>query len=119
MQPIEEPAPAETPFDWIGGEAQVRTLVDRFYDLMEQEPAYAELRAIHADDLTDMRAQLPLFLAGLVIQRSRDLILRQQPFAQFVLGVSASAAVPLLLTTRLGPAITAGFETPFSPGSGL
>jgi cell shape-determining protein MreD len=39
---------------------------------------------------------LPLFLTGLFIQRSRDLILRQQPFAQFVLGASASAAVPLL-----------------------
>lgn len=42
----------------------MRAITDRFYDLMEQEPAYAELRAIHADDLTDMRAQLPLFLAG-------------------------------------------------------
>jgi len=41
-------------------------------------------------------SMLPLFLAGLLIQRSRDLILRQQPFAQFVLGVSASAAVPVL-----------------------
>lgn len=39
---------------------------------------------------------LPLFLVGLLIQRSRDLILRQEPFAQFVLGASASAAVPLL-----------------------
>ena len=27
---------------------------------------------------------LPLFVVGLLIQRSRDLILRQQPFAQFV-----------------------------------
>jgi hypothetical protein len=41
-------------------------------------------------------SMLPLFLAGLVIQRSRDLILRQQPFAQFVLGASASAAAPLM-----------------------
>jgi len=39
---------------------------------------------------------LPLFLVGLLIQRSRDLILREQPFAQFVLGASASALVPLL-----------------------
>jgi len=41
-------------------------------------------------------SMLPLFLAGLLIQRSRELILRHQPFAQFVLGVSASAAVPLM-----------------------
>jgi len=39
---------------------------------------------------------LPLFLVGLLIQRSRDLILREEPFAQFVLGASASAGVPLL-----------------------
>jgi rod shape-determining protein MreD len=39
---------------------------------------------------------LPLFLIGLFIQRNRDLILREQPFAQFVLGTSASAAAPLL-----------------------
>jgi rod shape-determining protein MreD len=41
-------------------------------------------------------SMLPLFLTGLLIHRSRDLILRQQPFAQFVLGTSASVAVPLL-----------------------
>src|SRR5437867_13067407 len=39
---------------------------------------------------------LPLFLAGLLFQRSRDFILREEPFAQFVLGAAASAAVPLL-----------------------
>jgi len=44
---------------------------------------------------------LPLFLTGLFIQRSRQIILRQQPFAQFVLGASASAAVPLLTVLLL------------------
>jgi cell shape-determining protein MreD len=39
---------------------------------------------------------LPLTVVGLLIQRSRDLILRDQPFAQFVLGAAASAGVPLL-----------------------
>ncbi|MBL8332613.1 MAG: cyanoglobin, partial [Rubrivivax sp.] len=29
---------AETPFQRLGGEAGVRTLVDRFYDLMDLEP---------------------------------------------------------------------------------
>ena len=38
---------------------------------------------------------LPLFLIGLLFQRNRDLILREQPFAQFILGASASAAAPL------------------------
>ena len=58
------PDPAASPFESVGGHDAMRAITDRFYDLMEQEPAYAELRAIHADDLSDMRAQLPLFLAG-------------------------------------------------------
>ena len=39
---------------------------------------------------------LPLFVVGLLIQRSREFILRDQPYAQMMLGLSASAAVPLL-----------------------
>ena len=39
---------------------------------------------------------LPLFVIGLVIHAKRDLILRDQTFAQAVLGFAASAAVPLL-----------------------
>jgi len=39
---------------------------------------------------------LPLFLVGLLINHYRGLILRQQRFAQAVLGLTASAAVPVL-----------------------
>lgn len=39
---------------------------------------------------------LPLFAVGLVIQRKRSLILRDQFTAQWVLGLLASAGVPLL-----------------------
>ena len=51
---------------------------------------------------------LPLFVIGLLIHVKRDLILRDQTFAQLVLGLAASAAVPvltllLLLTTRHTP----------------
>lgn len=56
--------PFATPFDWIGGEAKVRTLVDRFYDLMDLEPAYAELRASHGSTLEDARQKLFWFLCG-------------------------------------------------------
>lgn len=59
---------AETPvlsaFEQIGGHAAMQAITDRFYDLMDQDPAYAELRAIHATDLAPMRESLPLFLAG-------------------------------------------------------
>lgn len=57
-------APPASPFERIGGHAAMQAITDRFYDLMEQDPAYAELRAIHAADLAPMRAALSLFLAG-------------------------------------------------------
>jgi len=56
--------PVTSPFKRIGGHQAMRAITERFYDLMDQEPGYAELRAIHAEDLTPMREALPLFLAG-------------------------------------------------------
>ncbi len=58
------PEPSSTPFDLLGGEAAVRALVDRFYDLMELEPAYRELRAVHGNDLSSARDKLYWFLSG-------------------------------------------------------
>jgi len=57
-------APSASPFERVGGHAVLRAVTDRFYDLMEQDPAYAELRAMHAADLAPMRAALPQFMAG-------------------------------------------------------
>jgi hemoglobin len=57
-------APPASPFERVGGHAALRAITERFYDLMEQDPAYAELRAMHAADLAPMRESLPLFLAG-------------------------------------------------------
>lgn len=57
-------APATSPFERIGGHAVLRRITDRFYDLMDTDPAYAELRAMHAADLAPMRTALPSFLAG-------------------------------------------------------
>ena len=62
MQPEERDAP--TPYDLIGGDAKVRELVDRFYDLMELEPAYRELRLVHGSTLESARDKLYLFLSG-------------------------------------------------------
>lgn len=53
-----------TPFEWIGGEAGVRSLVDRFYDLMDSEPEAAGIRALHPPDLAGSREKLWLFLVG-------------------------------------------------------
>ena len=55
---------SQMPFDRVGGEAQVRALVDRFYDLMDIEPAYRELRALHPTTLDGSRDKLHWFLCG-------------------------------------------------------
>lgn len=57
-------APSQTPFDRLGGMPAFVAIADRFYDLMEQDPAYARLRAMHAVDLAPMRKALASFLAG-------------------------------------------------------
>jgi rod shape-determining protein MreD len=49
---------------------------------------------------------LPLFAVGLALQVRRELILRDQPFAQSVLGAGAGAAVPALTLLLL---LTGGF----------
>lgn len=56
--------PFATPFEWIGGEGKVRALVDRFYDLMDIEPAYTALRAAHGSELVRARQHLFWFLCG-------------------------------------------------------
>ena len=53
-----------TAFEWVGGEAKVRELVDRFYDLMDLEPAYGELRALHPTQMDGSRDKLFWFLCG-------------------------------------------------------
>lgn len=62
MEP--QAADAPTPYDLLGGDAKVRELVDRFYDLMELEPAYTELRRVHGASLESAREKLYLFLSG-------------------------------------------------------
>jgi hemoglobin len=56
--------PFETLFAWIGGEERIQALVDRFYDLMDLEPAFTELRNAHGPALENAREKLKLFLTG-------------------------------------------------------
>lgn len=57
-------SPTATPYELIGGEAGVRRLVNRFYDVMDSEPAAAGIRAMHASDLAPVRESLFAFLSG-------------------------------------------------------
>jgi hemoglobin len=55
---------ARSPYEQIGGAAGVRTLVDRFYDLMDSLPEVGRIRALHAASLRGSREKLYLFLSG-------------------------------------------------------
>ena len=57
-------SPAPTPYELLGGDAGVRRLVDRFYDLMDTAPEAAKVRALHARSLKASRYKLHLFLTG-------------------------------------------------------
>lgn len=62
--PAVPPAPPVTPFELLGGEVAVRALVDRFYDLMDLEPQFAGIRALHPESLDGSRDKLFWFLCG-------------------------------------------------------
>jgi len=51
-------------YDIFGGEAAVRALVDRFYDLMDLESHAAGIRALHPESLEGSREKLFEFLSG-------------------------------------------------------
>ena len=53
-----------TPYDTIGGEPVLARLCDRFYGLMAETPQFAELRALHPEDLQGSRDKLFMFLSG-------------------------------------------------------
>jgi hemoglobin len=56
------PAPSPTPFELLGGDAGVRRLVDRFYDLVDSAPEARTIRALHATSLKASRDKLHLYL---------------------------------------------------------
>ena len=53
-----------TPFQLMGGAGVVRWLTDRFYDIMDSDPAVKALRDMHPADLTESRDKLYMFLSG-------------------------------------------------------
>lgn len=61
---IEEKPAADTIFEWIGGEAPVKALVERFYDLMDLDPEFARLREVHGPSLDSAREKTFWFLCG-------------------------------------------------------
>ncbi|MBI3523662.1 MAG: group II truncated hemoglobin [Betaproteobacteria bacterium] len=55
---------AATPYQAIGGEAVVRALVQRFYQLMDSLPESYAIRQLHPADLRGSEEKLFMFLSG-------------------------------------------------------
>lgn len=56
--------PQATPYEMIGGEAAVRALVCRFYELMDTLPEAWDIRRLHPTDLAGSEDKLFMFLSG-------------------------------------------------------
>jgi hemoglobin len=75
-----------TLYERIGGEQNIRTLVDRFYDLMDTLPEAQQIRDFHRQDLTQTRQLLFEFLSGwlggpqLYVQKHGNITLSQSHF---------------------------------------
>ena len=54
----------QTHYELIGGETVVARLTDRFYQLMDETPQFAGIRAMHPADLKESRDKLFMFLSG-------------------------------------------------------
>lgn len=54
----------KTPYELLGGAQGVRTLVERFYQLMDTLPEAARIRALHPADLRGSTDKLYKFLSG-------------------------------------------------------
>ena len=51
-------------YEMMDGEASVRRLVDRFYEIMDTHPEASGIRRLHPDDLSGSREKLFMFLSG-------------------------------------------------------
>ena len=64
MNDANEDKPEPTPYELLGGEAKLKALVERFYALMDAEPAYAQIRRLHPPTLEHSAEKLFMFLSG-------------------------------------------------------
>jgi hemoglobin len=62
--PVIGPHGVNPHFAQLGGEAAVRRLVERFYQIMDTDQAVARIRGLHPPDLSSAREKLFAFLCG-------------------------------------------------------
>lgn len=99
------------PYEALGGEPGVRTLVDAFYDAMDSgAPELDTLRAMHPDDLTESREKLFAFVSGwsggpqLYMETYGHPMLRRRHFP-FAIDASAAAAWMQCMDVALGSVV--------------
>jgi hemoglobin len=61
---VSDTTPGKTLYETIGGEHVLRAMVDRFYDLMQLEPEFAGIHAMHPASNEGSRDKLFWFLTG-------------------------------------------------------
>lgn len=64
MSEEKSPLPQITAYELMGGEAGIRALVKRFYELMDTLPEAYGIRKIHAADLSGAEEKLFMYLSG-------------------------------------------------------
>ncbi len=95
------------PRQWLGAQVDLLPALMVFAALNAGLPTIALLAVLGGVWFDTLSANplgisiLPLLAVGFPIHLRRDLILRDLPFAQFVLGAAASAAVPALTLLML------------------
>lgn len=107
------------PRSWLGGQIDLLPGLMVYVSLSAGLTAVTLLAVVGGLGFDSLSANplgvsvLPLFAVGVVILRFRHLILRDQTYAQWVIGLGASAVVPLLtlallLTLGLSPILGLG-----------
>jgi len=62
--PAQNTEPKASVYERIGGEAAIRQLVKRFYELMDTLPEAYAVRKIHPEDLSGSEEKLFMYLSG-------------------------------------------------------
>jgi len=55
---------SQNPYELLGGESGVRRLAEVFYDVMDERPEAATIRAMHGKSLVDIKQKLFEYLSG-------------------------------------------------------
>lgn len=54
----------QTPYELLGKEEGIRKLAETFYDVMDEDPDFTKLRAMHGKSLGDIKEKLFEYLNG-------------------------------------------------------